>query len=114
MKRLTSVDKFKRLVLIFPPMDEGNHIYERVNFSPPMGLLSIKNFINRSHPNVKVEIVDGMLEGKEALEKKLEDITPGELVGLSVTSGNADTAFKIAKIIKEKGAVVLAGGPHVS
>ncbi|HHT9112720.1 MAG TPA: B12-binding domain-containing radical SAM protein [Candidatus Wunengus sp. YC65] len=95
-------------------MDEQNHIYDRTNLSPPMGLLSIKNYIKHFYPDVQIEIIDGMLEAEKNLQNKLEGISFNDLVGISITSGNSGAAFNIAKRLKDKGAFVLVGGPHVS
>jgi len=103
----------KHLCLIFTPIDK----YYRdalTHFAPPLGLVSIANYVKSMEPNVKITILDGsvthcMNEIIEFIYKEKPDI-----VGQSIQLISYKNALLIAKHAKGIGITNVVGGHHAT
>lgn len=72
----------------------------------PLGILSIATYLKKSHPEIEVEIFDGVFHfSQEEMEKKID----GDIVGISTTTRAYGSALGIAEKAKERGAKVVMG-----
>ena len=76
----------------------------KLHMAPPLGLLTIAGILRGKHRVV--------LEN-ENIERICYDDKP-DIVGISVTVDSLPRAVKIAKRFRERGAIVVAGGIHIS
>lgn len=76
----------------------------KLHMAPPLGLLTIVQLLRDSY---RVELVN-----ENITEIDYEDVP--DVVGLSVTVDVLPRAVEIAKRFREKGAVVVAGGIHIT
>ena len=76
----------------------------KLHMSPPLGLLTIANILRNEHQVV--------IENENIRELNMEEIP--DIVGISITVDVYPRAVQIAKYYRERGAVVVAGGIHIS
>jgi anaerobic magnesium-protoporphyrin IX monomethyl ester cyclase len=95
-----------RILLVAPP---AGFSYRVLGVSrPPLGLAYIASVIR---DNYDVRIVDFNVEPVHWSEYPYGDF---DIVGISVDTSRCPVSFEIARAAKDKGAVVVVGGPHVS
>lgn len=101
--------RFKRILLINPPKThQGGYI------ASPLGILYLASYL-RKIKNIKVDVVNGTIEGEPAVIKKLKAFKPN-LVGISSLTPGRHQALKLAYIAKKinpRSKTVL-GGIHPS
>jgi anaerobic magnesium-protoporphyrin IX monomethyl ester cyclase len=95
-----------RVLLVNPPAGFSYGILGIMR--PPLGLAYIASVLRAHH---EVEIIDFSVD-----KGRWQEYPYGEfdIVGISVDTARADTAFKIAELAKHQGSTVAMGGPHVS
>lgn len=76
----------------------------KLHMAPPLGLLTIANILRGQH-RIVIE--------NENIEQINYDDNP-EIVGISVTVDSLPRAMRIAKRFRELGAIVVAGGIHIT
>ncbi len=86
--------------MIKRPMDTGI----KIHMAPPLGLLTVVNLL-RDHHTVVLE--------NENIQTINYDDSP-DIVGISVTVDTLPRAVKIAEKFRNNGAVVVAGGIHIT
>ena len=82
------------------PVDTGL----KLHMSPPLGILTIANILRDKH---KIKI-----ENENIRDIDFSDVP--DVVGISITVDALPRAIEIAKIFREKGAIVVAGGIHIT
>ena len=82
------------------PVDTGL----KLHMSPPLGILTIANILRDKH---KIKI-----ENENISEIDFSDVP--DVVGISITVDALPRAIEIAKSFREKGAIVVAGGIHIT
>ena len=82
------------------PVDTGL----KLHMSPPLGILTIANILRDKH---KIKI-----ENENIREIDFSDVP--DVVGISITVDALPRAIEIAKSFREKGAIVVAGGIHIT
>ncbi len=100
--------RFKRVLLINPP-----HV-EQGGYTPsPLGILYLTSFLRKNLKNIKVQIVDGAIQGERSVKDKIKSFKP-DLIGISVLTPGRHEALKVASLSKKinpRGQIVL-GGVH--
>jgi len=98
----------KRVLLINPPETEQTGFT-----NPPLGLLYIAGSLLKG--GLDVRVVDGCLEGKEAVRKQLVEFQP-HFAGVTCLTPGRKKAFEMASMVKETvpGAKVILGGAHAT
>ncbi len=76
----------------------------------PHGILSIATYLKQFAPSLDVEVFYGGITPHEEILKRLG----GDVVGITANIGSYRNALEIARRAKEKGSVVVFGGPHAS
>ena len=82
------------------PVDTGL----KLHMSPPLGILTIANILRDKH-KIKIE--------NENI-RKIDFSDVPDVVGISITVDALPRAIEIAKSFREKGAIVVAGGIHIT
>jgi anaerobic magnesium-protoporphyrin IX monomethyl ester cyclase len=95
-----------RVLLVNPPAGFSYGVLGIMR--PPLGLAYMASILRDRH---EVQIVDFSVE-----KRRWPTYPYGEfdIVGISVDTARANTAFKIAEAAKAQGPTVVMGGPHVS
>jgi len=98
--------------LIFTPIDRKYR--NAFQYTPPLGLVALENFIHRLNPKVRITILDGgpihsLDEIIEFIEKERPDF-----VGQSVMHKSYENALIIADYARQYGAKNIFGGHHIS
>lgn len=75
---------------------------------PPLGLISIGTRLQQD--GIQIEILDGELLSRDQIADRLH----AEFVGFTVNMLNNRFAIDLAEVAKQKGAIVVWGGPHAS
>lgn len=96
----------KKILLINPP-ETGQGDFS----GPPLGLLYLAGTLVEA--GILVKIVDGCLDGWEAIKKALLDFDP-DIVGITCLTPGRHKALKAARLTKEikPGSLVVMGGVH--
>lgn len=76
----------------------------KIHMAPPLGLLTIVNLVRENH---KVSLENENIQEINYKEKP-------DIVGISITVDTLPRAVEIAKKFRENGAVVVAGGIHIT
>lgn len=80
-------------------------------YTTPLGQLIISSSIRRILPsvvfNLDVTPLKSLIEYYDTLDGEVT-------VGITVTSGNISNSFQLSKLLKNKGAKVILGGPEIS
>ncbi|MCJ7457955.1 MAG: B12-binding domain-containing radical SAM protein [candidate division Zixibacteria bacterium] len=95
-----------KVQLIIPPISKEFYPVSRSSFFPPLGLLSIATYLKTQLPEINVEILDGNILPQKSIEARIN----GDFVGISPTILSYENGLRIARISKERGAVVVFGG----
>ncbi len=98
----------KELILVLPAMD---HPFLRVVHSflrAPLGNFSFFIISALTPPEYRITILNQKLLWND------RDFVGGRLVGISCTTGNADSSYHIAERFRKAGSKVVMGGLHVS
>ncbi len=84
---------------------------ERIEFSfiTPRALPVLAAVTPENHYVKKLRLVDQTIE-----EFPLDQLHPGDLVGISIHTFNAIHGYALAREVHERGATVIFGGPHAS
>ena len=94
-----------KVQLIFP---EGGSRLSSTGILPPLGIIALGTYLKEKDQNANVDIIDGSIFSKEEIIENLN----GKYLGLSVTGVNYLNSLEIAKKAKEKGMIIIVGGPH--
>ena len=99
-----------KLQLVFARKSSGQTVQDRN--VPPVGILTLAEYLLASIPQLTVEVFDG---SQLADEKLIESLT-GDVVGFSTWWTNYPNSISIARKIKQlrPDTKVLFGGPHAS
>lgn len=99
-------EKHEKVLLINPP-ESGRGTYS----SSPLGLLYCAGVLQKH--NIPVQIVDGFMDGWDALAKKAAEFKP-TIVGISCPTYARSKALRAAAIAKKEAphAQIIMGGPH--
>lgn len=101
--------RFKKILLVNPPRThQGGYI------TSPLGILYLASYL-RQFKYIKVDVVNGTIEGESAVREKLKTFKP-DLVGISSLTPGRHEALNVARIAKKinpKCKTVL-GGIHPS
>jgi len=111
---------FSKILLVFPPLDKElisfeifrDFFYQTGPF-PPLGLVSLANYLKDYFPLIKLKIVDGQLLSMSDIIQELVNFSP-DIVGISPLARSYHNALSIARKAKEKRAIVVMGGHHVT
>ena len=76
----------------------------KIHMAPPLGLLTVVNIVRKEHVVV--------LENENIQEIIYDDVP--DIVGISVTVDALPRAIEIARKFRDKGAIVVAGGIHIT
>lgn len=96
--------------LISAPRDQETSPISRSGAYQPLGLLSIASYLLANQICSKVEILDGEFLSVTEIEFRIT----ADIVGISCTTPSYRNALRIAQAAKNRGAVVVLGGPHPS
>ncbi len=107
------VSRKKHLCLVFSPIDK----YYRdamTHFAPPLGLISLANYIQSKDSDIRISILDGSVT--HTLEDVLEFIEQEkpDIVGQSIQLISYDNALTIAEYAHSFGAINVFGGHHAT
>jgi len=80
-------------------------------YTTPLGQLIISSSIKRIMPSIVFNLD---ITPMNSLIEYFNSINGEVTVGITVTSGNISNSFQLSKILKEKGARVILGGPEIS
>lgn len=83
--------------------------------APPLGVLYLAAALRAAHPDMEVEVIDGLREGFDEAWRRIEEFRP-DYLGLSYYTTAAEGAYDLARRAKEAfpGIRVAAGGPHAT
>ena len=96
-----------RVCLVFPR-------FKYISGDPPLGIAYIASYLKEKLPDVDMSIIDTTFERSlEIVRKSLEDINP-DIVGIYLDTIMYTDGIRIARMAREKGAFVVAGGPHAT
>ncbi|MDO8658648.1 MAG: radical SAM protein [Candidatus Levybacteria bacterium] len=101
--------RFKRILLINPPKThQGGYI------TSPLGILYLASYL-RQFKQIKVDVINGTIEGESAVREKLKTFRPN-LVGISSLTPGRHEALKVATIAKKVNSKckTVLGGIHPS
>uniref|UniRef100_A0A6H1Z9S0 Putative radical SAM superfamily protein n=1 Tax=viral metagenome TaxID=1070528 RepID=A0A6H1Z9S0_9ZZZZ len=76
------------------------------NMFPPLGIMYLSAFLKQKGLEVQCLDVGGL--------GHTIDMVEADTVGISITTPQRDSAFEIARHLKEQGKTLIAGGPHAS
>lgn len=105
---IKKMPRFQNILLINLPGAEQS------GYTPsPLGILYLAAYVRKYLKQVRVEIVDGAIEGEASVFKKIEKNKP-DLVGLSVMTPSRHEAIKIANFAKKirPSCKIVLGGIH--
>lgn len=99
-------EKHEKVLFINPP-ESGRGGY----FSPPLGILYCAGVLQKN--NIPVKIIDGCIDGWDALIKKAIEFKP-TIIGITCPTYARSKAIKAAEIVKKEipGAKIILGGAH--
>ena len=102
----------RRIILINAPIDTKYQDSTSL-FCPPLGLMSIKAYLESKNPEFEVLLLDGMVLDNNEIIKQMCDFNP-DVVGISVQLLSYRYTLKICRIAKEHHALVFLGGHHAT
>lgn len=100
--------RFKNILLVNLPG------VEQAGFSPiPLGALYLVSYVKKYFKKIKIEVIDGAIEGEAAVLEKITKIKP-DLLGISVMTPSRCEAIKISTFAKRNNPYcrVVLGGIH--
>jgi radical SAM superfamily enzyme YgiQ (UPF0313 family) len=100
--------KIEKVQLVLPPPRRPDTVITKfAGWPQPLGILSIGTYIKQNNPGVDVEILDG---NNVLTLDEVKSRIDADLVGISATAVGYDYAIEVAKVAKERGALVILGG----
>lgn len=102
----------KRIVLINAPID-SRYKDSTSLFCPPLGLMSIKAYLEQKDSEIEVLMLDGMIMQTEEIINKMLMFRP-KYVGISIQLLSYKNAIHICRSAKQQGAFVFVGGHHAT
>lgn len=102
----------KRVVLINAPID-SRYKDSTSLFCPPLGLMSIKAYLEQKDSAVEVLMLDGMIMQTEEIINKMLMFRP-RYVGISIQLLSYKNAIRICRAAKQQEAFVFVGGHHAT
>ncbi len=113
MKGIYKLDKeLNRIVLINAPIDTKYQDSTSL-FCPPLGLMSIKAFLEAKNPEREVLLLDGMVLTTEEIIKKMNAFHPN-VVGVSIQLLSYKNALRICREAKRPNRRIFVGGHHAT
>lgn len=97
-----------RVSLIYLPYHIDNNVFHKDRICPPLGLISLKNYIVNNRDDVQVDLV----YYEHDVPKITDRVLSADVVGFNVTSYNYKDVLNLAKKAKNNGSLVVVGGPH--
>lgn len=97
-----------KIILCNPEVRQG-YTHSRKGMYPPLGLLSIATSLEKDHPGIEVQLIDGDVE-----KIKGEMFKGADIVGFHSNSFNYENCLDLAREVKGYGGKVVLGGPHAS
>jgi anaerobic magnesium-protoporphyrin IX monomethyl ester cyclase len=79
---------------------------------PPLGLAYLAACLLKVESNLQIEIIDGSILDQDEYYKRISNIE-ADIVGVSITMVELSQALMIPKMVKEKDAKFIIGGPGV-
>lgn len=102
----------KRIALINAPID--NRYKDSTSlFCPPLGLMSIKAYLEQNDSEIEVLMLDGMIMHTEEIINKMLMFRP-KYVGISIQLLSYKNAIRICRAAKQQAAFVFVGGHHAT
>ena len=98
-----------KVVLVVPRADGDSSLSIR-GWPVPLGVLSIATYLKNKITDVSISILDNSILSDDEIIKSLD----GDYIGFYATNRNYINSLKLGKIAKERGAIVIFGGPHAS
>ena len=96
-----------RILLVYPPTRFSS--YNSIGLTkPPLGLAYLAAVIKDEH---EVKIIDFDIEKRDWRRYPYQNF---DVVGISAETAKYPVSLKVAAVAKERGAIVVMGGPHVS
>ena len=100
--------RIEKVQLVLPPPRRPDTVITKfAGWPQPLGILSVGTYIKQNNPGVKVEILDG---NNVLTLDEVKGRIDADLVGISATAVGYDHAIEVAKVAKERGALVVLGG----
>lgn len=96
-------------VILCNPEVKLQYSHSRKGMYPPLGLLSLATCLEKDHPGVEVQIIDG-----DVGTVKGEMFEGADIVGFHTNSFNYENCLSLAQDARNSGAKVIFGGPHAS
>jgi len=84
-----------------------------MHFGLNTGIGYICSYLKDAHGIDSIKVFDFNNNGQE-VEKRIEEIAGHDVVGFSVKSFTRDAALEVARKVKRKNNVLVAGGPHIT
>lgn len=106
------IREINRIVLINAPIDTKYQDSTSL-FCPPLGLMSIKTYLEQKNEEFEVLLLDGMVLALNEIIKRMNSFHP-DVVGVSVQLLSYKNALKICREAKHKNALVFVGGHHAT
>lgn len=100
----------QRVQLISAPRDQETSPISRSGAYQPLGLLSIASYLLANQVCTEVEVLDGEFLSVAEIKSRIT----ADIVGISCTTPSYRNALCIARAAKNRGSVVVLGGPHPS
>lgn len=105
--------RFSRLILVYPPQEEGTVSVYSSSWCVNLGILSIATYIQCSRLPVDIQVLDSAVLSKDAIREKLREYCDSStLVGFSTTILNLRNVYELAKEAKKYSATIVLGGRH--
>ena len=100
--------RIEKVQLVLPPPRRPDTVITKfAGWPQPLGILSVGTYIKQNNPGVNVEILDG---NNVLTLDEVKGRIDADLVGISATAVGYDHAIEVAKVAKERGALVVLGG----
>jgi len=104
----------RSVLLINTGNDPGIGGNANENAYPPLGVISLgTSILNHFHEEIEVHVLDGQVDGVEALTEAISRISP-DIVGLSMYSTTIRNTISLLKTAKDCGAVTIVGNDHAA
>lgn len=105
-------NSIKRIALINAPIDIRYKDSTSL-FCPPLGLMSIKAYLEQKDSEMEVLLLDGMIMRTEEIINKMLLFRP-KYVGISIQLLSYKNAIRICRAAKQQEAFVFVGGHHAT
>lgn len=113
MKGAYKVDyEISRIALINAPIDLKYQDSTSL-FCPPLGLMSIKAYLEQKNSNFEVILLDGMVLTTDEIINKIKKFHPN-FIGISIQLLSYKNALKICRETKKSNTIVFFGGHHAT